>query len=130
MSAQTVLAVVGTVLGLTGVLGIAYAVFRSATVQKTLDLYRGENEALGKAVARHQADLQALQAKAQQLEQANRVLQETVSGRAAVEELAARLAEFQRDRMTEHHDMMGILREVRDQMGELWRGVVRMLGDR
>ncbi len=129
MNGQVILAVLGMVLGLVGTLGIAYAVFRSATVQKTLDLYRSENEALGKAVARHAAELLALQAKAEQLETANRVLQETVSGREAIERLATRLAEYEADRATEHKAMTEELDRMRQEMQQIWRGVVRLLGD-
>jgi phage shock protein A len=130
VNAQTVLAILGAVLGIIGTLGIAYAVFRSATVQKTLDLYRSENEALGKAVARLTADHMALAAKAEQLETANRVLQETVSGRDAIERLTTRLVEFQADRATEHKTMMELLDDIRESLGEIWRGTARLLGER
>lgn len=129
MDAQVALAGIGVLLGLMGVLGIAYAVFRSATVQKTLDLYRSENEALGKALARQQADLLTLTAKSEELERANMVLQRTVSGKEAVEELGRRLSDHQEKRAVEHRQMMDLLGELREQMGELWRGVVRLLGE-
>lgn len=123
------LGILGAILALAGALGIAYAVFRSATVTKTLDLYRSENEALGKALARQQADLVALTVKAEELERANEVLQRTVSGTAAVETLKTELARYQDERATEHKALMDVLMDMRDQMGELWRGVVRLLGD-
>lgn len=123
MNAQIILTAVGLLLGLIGTLGIAYAVFRSATVQKTLDLYKGENEALGKAVARQQADIVTLTTKVEELEKANAVLRDTVSGTAAVETLKRQMAE-------EHNTVVDILTEIKDQMAELWRGVIRLLGDR
>jgi D-aminopeptidase len=130
MDPQVVIAGFGLVLAAVGLLGIAYAVFRSATVQRTLDLYRSENEALGKAVARLTADQLTLQAKTEQLETANKVLQDTVSGRDAIERLGIRLVEFQADRATEHKAMMELLSEIREQMAELWRGIVRVVGER
>lgn len=129
MNAELVLTIIGGIMGLMGILGIAYAVFRSATVQKTLDLYRSENEALGKALARQQADLLALTAKAEELERANGVLQRTVSGTTAIEALKGELARYQTDRAGEHQKLMEMLGELREQMGELWRGVVRLLGE-
>lgn len=129
MDVQTILAIIGSILALMGALGIAYAVFRSATVQKTLDLYKAENEALGKAVARQQADLLTLTAKAEELERANNVLQRTVSGREAVEALGQQLNRYQDARMVEHREMTELLRDMKDQMAELWQAVVRMLGE-
>lgn len=118
------------ILALAGALGVFYAVFRSATVQKTLDLYREENEALGKAVARLQGDYLTILAKNEELLRANSVLQETVSGREAVKALAAQLATFQGERHKEHEAMVHLLGEMREQLADMWRGVVRLLGEK
>lgn len=108
MGAQTVLGIIGAVLGITGVLGVAYAVFRSATVQKTLDLYETENAALGKAVARQQVDLVAVTSRLEQIERENEVLRNVVTGKAQLDEIGAatRLAQQQ------HEAMMGVLGDV------------------
>lgn len=135
------LGVLGAVLALAGVLGIAYAVFRSATVQKTLDLYKGENEALGKAVARLQADFVAVLARAEELEKANGVLQQTVSGKEAIVALQSHLttvearrsqeySAMEARRSQEHSAMMQLLTDLRDQMADIWQAVVRALGER
>ena len=118
------------ILALAGALGVFYAIFRSATVQKTLDLYRDENEALGKAVARLQADYITIAAKNEELLRANQVLQETVSGREAVQALGHQLGEHQIELREEHVAMMRLLNEMREQLAELWRGVIRALGEK
>jgi predicted nuclease with TOPRIM domain len=130
LDSKTVVPAISAVLALTGALGIAYAVFRSATVQKTLELYKNENEALGKAVARLQADYLTIAAKAEELERANRVLQETVSGREAVQGLSSQLAKYEEARAGEHRAMVTLLDEMREQLAEMWRSVVRALGER
>lgn len=130
MNTQLVLAVLGAILAVAGALGIAYAVFRSATVQKTLDLYRSENEALGKAVARLQGDYLTIVAKAEELERANRVLQETVSGREAIQALATHLSKEQQARSDEHRVLAQLLEDMKDQLADIWQGVVRVLGER
>lgn len=102
------LAVLGAVLALTGTLGIAYAVFRSATVQKTLDLYETENAALGKAVARQQADLLTVTARLEQIERENEVLRNIVTGKAQLDEIRAATHLTQQ----QHDEMMVALADV------------------
>lgn len=125
MNAEVVIGVIGAILAIAGGLGVAYAVFRSATVQKTLDLYQSENEALGRAVARQQGDLLAFGERMRALEEENRVLRNVVTGKQYLEEFSAAFAKRER----EHQAVMALLAEIREQLAELWRGVVRVLGD-
>lgn len=122
---DTILPVMGLVLAVAGALGVAYAVFRSATVTKTLDLYKEENEALGKALARQQADLLALSERLRGIEEENRVLRNVVTGKEHFDALEREAGK----RAAEHASIMAILQEVREQLAELWRGVVRVLGE-
>lgn len=128
MSSQVILAI-GVVLSVAGTLGVAYAVFRSATVTKTIELLETENTALSKSVTRQQADLTLLQDRVGQLEQANAVLKNIVTGRTEIEALTAYAKDEARVRREEHRITVELLHEVRDLVQEMWRAIPRLLGN-
>ena len=140
MSSSVILAI-GLVLSVAGLLGVAYAVFRSATVTKTIELLETENEALSKSLTRQKTDLELLQDRVSQLEQANRVLQNIVTGRVEIDALtkfAEREATLRRE---EHQALLGAisqvkdvvmrtLAEMKDLLQELWRAFPRLMGEK
>lgn len=121
--------VVGLVMSLAGTLGIAYAVFKSATVTKTIELLETENTALSKSVLRQQNDLALLQDRVGQLEQANNVLKNIVTGRAEIEALTMFAREEAALRRQEHSQIVGAVEEAKDLLQEMWRAIPRLLGN-
>lgn len=120
---------IGVLLSVAGTLGVAYAVFRSATVTKTIELLETENTALSKSVTRQQADLTLLQDRVGQLEQANTVLKNIVTGRAEIEALTNYAKEEARLRREEHRILVELSHEIRDLVQEMWRAIPRLLGN-
>jgi hypothetical protein len=111
LSSQVILAI-GLVLSLAGTLGVAFAVFKSATVTKTIELLETENTALSKSVTRQQADLTLLQDRVGQLEQANNVLKNIVTGRSEIEALSAHVKAEEQSRREEHQTMLVLLKDL------------------
>lgn len=103
------LALLGSALTVVGLLGVAYAVFRTNVVSRTLELYRAENEALGKALARREEEARRMAERLEAVEAANRVLRETVTGEAAVKALE------QEVRQT-HNVQLELLRSIHDKV--------------
>jgi hypothetical protein len=75
---QTVFAVLGAVVVLIAALGAAFAVARANFAQRTIELWREENEALRARVVTLEAAVQAAATRVATLEQSNRVLAEIV----------------------------------------------------
>lgn len=111
-----------------GLLGISYAVFKSATVTKTIELLETENTALSKSLDRQRSDLGVLQDRVGQLEQANRVLQNVVTGRTEIEALTKFANDEARIRREEHRIVVELAHEIRDLVQEMWRAIPRILG--
>lgn len=111
---------VSALLAIIGALGVAYAVFRSATVTKTLELYKLENEALGKSVARLQADQLLQSERITTLENENHVLKDVVTGKAAIEHLSEEVLKAEKMRSEEHAAMMILLRDLLAQLKGMW----------
>ena len=126
---QHVILVFGLVLSLAGALGVAYAVFKSATVTKTIELLETENKALSNSVTRQASDLTLLQDRVSQLEQANNVLKNIVSGRAEIEGLTRFAKDEATLRRDEHAQVMGAVGEIKDLIQEIWRAIPRLLGN-
>lgn len=128
MSNQVILAI-GLFLSVAGLLGVAFAVFRSATVTKTIELLEAENTVLTKSLERQRADLTLLQDRVGQLEQANNVLKNVVTGRAEIEVLTGFAKAEAQLRREEHRIIVELLHEVRDLVQEMWRAIPRLLGN-
>lgn len=88
-----------------GALGIAYAVFKSATVTKTIDLLETENKALGQSVNRQSGDITVLQGRVTTLEDENKLLRGMVTGKTAIDDLAEQVNREERNRREEHAQM-------------------------
>lgn len=119
--------IVSAILALAGALGVAYAVFTSARVSKTIELYEIENKALGQSVARQTSDISVLQDRVGTLEAENKMLKNMVTGRTAIEELTQKLVDEQMDRRREHAHMderfsafETLMRDVLGQLKDLW----------
>lgn len=106
MNAGTVLVAVGLVLTVAGSLGVAYAVFRSTAMDKTLELFRTENAALGAKTSRLEDEVVRERERRVALEAAVAVLRETISGEAAVRALGETIAREEAARRDEHRAQM------------------------
>lgn len=120
--------IVSAVVAVAGALGIAYAVFKSATVSKTILLLESENTVLSNAVARQTADLAAMKQRMEELEAQNRALSNVVTGRTEIQQLTDHVTKEEAARRAEHKSMMDLLDEIKDLTQELWRGVSRIAG--
>ena len=123
MDATQGIIALSALLATAGVLGIAYAVFRSSASTKTCDLYKAENEILGKANARWEAEVARLQTKVDALSNANMVLQETVSGREELRRLAEEGRVAEQERRAEHAAIQMLLKDILAQL-KTQRGVI------
>ena len=108
------LVAVGAILTIIGLLGVAYAVFRTNVVSKTIELYKSENEILGKALARQQTEYEKLVTRLQALETANEVLRTTVSGEKAVNELREQAKGWFSHAQDQHKVQMDLLHDIHD----------------
>jgi hypothetical protein len=109
---QTVGIILTAIVSVAVALGIAYSVFRSTARTNTTLLYERENDALTKALLRQEAESVRLQTKVETLVNTNAVLQETVSGAAAVRTLAVEIQREETARRDEHQIMMALLKDV------------------
>lgn len=108
--------VVSAILALSGGLGVSYAVFKSATVTKTIELLKLENDALGKSVARLQSDQVTQSDQITKLDEQNRALRDVVTGRAAIEELARQIRHEEDARHQEHGVQETLLKDILAQL--------------
>lgn len=113
----------GLIMAVAGALGIAYAVFRSTTVTKTLELYQGENEVQGKAIARQAVLLVEQDARIVALEKENEVLRNLVIGHEQLEMLVRDTVA----RSIQHAEQLEALNEIKELLGEMWRTTIRAL---
>lgn len=118
----------GALLGMVGLLGVAYAVFTSAKVQKTVELYKLENEAQGKRIGTLEAEKVTQGERLAAVERENITLKDLATGKSFLEGLSREMQAAENQRMIEHQAMISALAEVKDSLAELWRGVARMLG--
>lgn len=120
---QTVILAMSVIVTIATALGVAVAVFRASARTNTATLYERENDALTKALARQESESLRLATKVETLTTTNAVLQETVSGAAAVRHLADEIHREEAARREEHHAMMMLLKdiiaELRRKRGEL-----------
>lgn len=84
---NSVLTAVTAVLGVIAGLGVAYAVFTSARVSKTIELYKLENEAQGKRIKTLEEEDRAKAERLAAVERENLLLRDLATGRTATEEL-------------------------------------------
>jgi hypothetical protein len=122
------LSAVAGIAALAGILGIAYAVFTSARVQKTLELYKEENAAQGKRIDSLEKERNVATERIAALERENVVLRDLATGRSVMEKLAQDVTTNEALRREEHNAMMALLVELKDMIHELWTGMVRFLG--
>lgn len=123
-----IVSAIGAVLGMVGLLGVAYAVFTSAKVQKTVELYKLENEAQGKRIGTLEAEKVTQGERLAAVERENLTLKDLATGKTFLEGLSHEMQDAENQRMVEHQAMTAALAEIKDSLGELWRGVARMLG--
>lgn len=115
----------GVILALAGALGVAYAVFRSTTVTKTVELYKSENEVQGKAIARQALQLAEQEARILVLERENAILRDLVIGKEQLDMLLkdsiARHVEYERT--------LDVLTEIKGLLGEMWRSLIKTMAE-
>lgn len=116
----------GLVLTLAGAFGIAYAVFRSTTVTKTLELYKTENEAQGRAVARQAVTLLEQEARLAALEKENEVLRKLVIGHEQLDFLVRDSA----SRTIQHEEQVQLLTDIKEALVDMWRTTAAALAER
>lgn len=120
---QTLVILAGVLVSVATALGLAFAIFKSTARNNTALLYERENDALTKALTRQEAESLRLQTKVETLVNTNAVLQETVSGAAAVRTLAVEIQREEAARRDEHKIMMELLKDmiatIRQQRGTI-----------
>ena len=126
MTTSLILPILSAVVLIAGALGIAYAIFRSTTVTKTVELYKGENEVQGKAIARQATALIDQEARIGALERENAVLRNLVVGHEQLDLLVKDSAE----RHLEHTKQIDVLCEIKELLAEMWRPMVKALIER
>lgn len=77
-TAQAIFAILAAIVGITGALGIAYAVFTSARVKQTIELYEKENKAQGTRIS-------SLEIEVEKLREQNEVLRDLATGKSAID---------------------------------------------
>ena len=123
-----VLSILAAVAAIAGALGIFYAVFTSARVKTTIELYQTENEAQGKRIKSLEDDSRIKAEQIGSLKRENDTLRDLATGRSAVEALAATLTAEQSLRREEHNAMMLLLGEMKESLSEVWRAVAEFVG--
>lgn len=120
-----ILPVLSAIVAVAGALGVAYAVFRSATTTKTLELYKGENEVQGKAIARQALMLTEQEARITTVERENEVLRNLVIGHEQLEMLVKDTVA----RSIQHQEQLDALKEIKDVLGDMWRSLIKLLAE-
>lgn len=110
----------GVILAVAGALGVFYAVFRSTTITKTVELYKGENEIQGKAIARQAMQLAEQEARIVVLERENEILRNLVVGHDQLNILLKDSVA----RHVEHERTIEALNEIKGVLSEMWRSIV------
>lgn len=123
-----IISALGAVLGMMGFLGVAYAVFTSAKVQKTVELYKLENEAQGKRIGTLEGDKTTLGERVAALERENLTLKDLATGKTFMEVLSKEITEAEAQRLAEHRAMLEALHELKDSLAEMWQGMIRFFG--
>jgi len=119
------LAVVATLVGVAGALGVAWAGFRSTADTRRRDLDRDYIAALERTNQADEKELARLRSRVDALTTANLVLLDTVSGTEAVKRLAESISAEENHRREEHMVQMTILKDIlaqlKDQRGAIGR---------
>lgn len=113
MNVTNLLSIIGATLGIAGVIGGSAGVLMAGRQKGTVGVLKEDNEALRGRVDTQAGEVQALratEARCQErldgLEQANRVMQEIVTGAAAVEALRDTIA-------ANHAELLSVMRDGR-----------------
>lgn len=123
MSGSVVLGIIGLIIGLAGTLGVAYAVFRSASEQKLRELDKRIIENLQALQVQTEQELTRERARAQAAENNAVTYRDALTQKAAVDHLLEVLVREEQARHTEHlqhsrdaEAAMGLLREVLNEL--------------
>jgi hypothetical protein len=116
------------VIGVIGMLGVAYAVFTSAKIQKTVELYKLENEAQGKRIGTLEIEKVTQGERLAALERENATLRDLATGKSFMEVFSKEMSESESQRMREHQLMTATLEEIKDTLSEMWQGMIRFFG--
>jgi hypothetical protein len=126
----TIVSAIAAVVGVIGMLGVAYAVFTSAKVQKTLELYKLENEAQGKRIGTLEGERLTLGERIAALERENTTLKDLATGKTFIDVLVHDVQEAEQHRIVEHKAMAATLAEIKESLNEMWQGMVAFFGGR
>lgn len=117
MNVGTALLIVGLILTLAGVLGVAYAVFRSSAIDRTLQVYREENAVLGQRADRLEREVAQEREKRVGLEATLAALKDTVTGESRITALGEVIAREEAARRDEHRQQMDCLQKIMAELG-------------
>ncbi|MGH9005580.1 MAG: hypothetical protein ACRDYV_20835 [Acidimicrobiia bacterium] len=112
MTPTTVIFAFAALLGIAVTLGVAYSVARSAARDKDTEDLSRRNEVLDRALTRSETERTRIETKLDTVMNANAVLQETVSGTAAVKHLAEEIRREESARREEHLTQMTLLKDI------------------
>ena len=118
------------VIGVIGLLGVAYAVFTSARVQKTVELYKLENEAQGKRIGTLEGEKTTQGERIAALERENTTLRDLATGKTFLEVLSKEIQQAEGERLAEHKLMIASLNDLKESLNEMWQGMVAFFGGR
>lgn len=106
------LQILATIAAVSGGFGIAYAVFTSAKVQSTINLYKEENTAQGKRITTLDADVRVAKEALEAMKRENDMLRDLATGKTALEAMMATLTREETQRHAEHQAMMVVLEAI------------------
>ena len=115
---MNLLPIFATIATIAGGLGIAYAVFTSARVQSTINLYKEENTAQGKRISTLETETRVAQEKLTALQRENDMLRDLATGRTAVEALSREIRDAEAQRKDEHVEIVRLLTAIRDRLSQ------------
>lgn len=116
------LPIFATIVTVAGALGIVYAVFTSARVQSTINLYKEENIAQGKRIATLDSDVRLATEKLEAIRRENDMLRDLTTGKTAIEAMTVTFNREENLRHQEHLVMTLALEAVKDELVALRTG--------
>ena len=126
MNFQASVIFLSVVLGVAGVTGIAYAVFRSSATKETLVLLKTENEIKDTVIIRQSTDIVDMRDKIRVCVDENTLLKSMVTGSSVVEQVMRKITSEEVKRAKEHNMMLEELTELKDHVESLG-GIVKYL---
>jgi type II secretory pathway component PulJ len=112
MGTGGILGVLVAVSILAAAFGVAYAVFTSARVRTTIEVYEKENAAQGKRIDTLEKDAEVAATRIKALEEQNTTLRDLATGKTAIEAFALVYERTQHERASEHQSVLKMLEGI------------------